>query len=110
MLLNCHSYYSFRFGTLPVEDLLQQAVLFGINAFALTDINTTSACMDFVRLAPTKGIKPVLGVDCRNGVQQQYIALARNNAGFLEINQHLTATCIVATLSRHKPHFLKMYM
>jgi error-prone DNA polymerase len=91
VLLNCHSYYSFRFGTLPVEDLLQQAVLFGINAFALTDINTTSACMDFVRLAPTKGIKPVLGVDCRNGVQQQYIALARNNAGFLAINQHLTA-------------------
>jgi error-prone DNA polymerase len=91
MLLNCHSYYSFRFGTLPLEELLQKAVLCGINAFALTDINTTSACMDFVRLAPANGIRPVLGVDFRNGVQQQYIALARNNAGFLAINQHLTA-------------------
>jgi error-prone DNA polymerase len=91
MLLNCHSYYSFRFGTAPIDDLLQQAVLCGINSFALTDINTTSACMDFVRLAPLKGIKPVLGVDFRNGAQQQYIALARNNEGFLEINKHLTA-------------------
>lgn len=47
--------------------------------------------MDFLRMAPSKGISPVIGVDFRNGVAQQYVALARNNNGWFQINRHLTA-------------------
>jgi DNA polymerase-3 subunit alpha len=90
MLLNCHSYYSLRYGTLSVEELLQAAVERGHHTLALTDINNTSAGMDFLRMAPLKGIRPAVGVDFRNGVQQLYVALARNNAGWQEINRHLS--------------------
>lgn len=90
VLLNCHSYYSLRYGTLSVEELLHAAAEGGYHTVALTDINNTSACMDFLRMAPAKGIRPVVGVDFRNGVQPLYVALARNNVGFQEINQHLS--------------------
>ncbi|MEM7298570.1 MAG: DUF4270 family protein, partial [Bacteroidota bacterium] len=56
-----------RYGTIPTEELVIRCKKLGIDALALTDINTTSACMDFIRLAKKHKIKPVLGVDFRNG-------------------------------------------
>lgn len=56
----------------------------------LTDINTTSACLDFVRLSSKHGIKPILGVDFRNGAKQQFIMIARSNIGFQNINTYLS--------------------
>ena len=90
MLLNCHTYYSYKYGTIPVEDLIELAVKKGYDSLALTDINSTSAILDFVRLCRKKHIKPVLGIDFRNGAQQQYIGIAKNNKGFRELNEHLT--------------------
>ena len=91
MLLNTHSYYSLRYGTIAPEALLCLAKEQGMSTMAITDINTTSACLDVVRMAPKYNIKPVVGVDFRNGVQQQFIALAKNNAGFLAINNYLSS-------------------
>lgn len=90
MLLNCHTYYSFCFGTLSVEDLLLSVKQMGYTSFAVTDINNTSACIDFVRKAPEYGIKPVIGIDFRNGAQQCYVGIAMNAAGFKELNDHLS--------------------
>ena len=88
--LNTHTYYSFKYGTIPTEELLKQARECGILEMALTDINTTAACMNFTRLAPKYGVKPVLGIDFRNGVEQQFIGIAKNNEGFKELNDHLS--------------------
>lgn len=63
----------------------------GIETLALTDINNTSACLDFVRLSAKHNIKPVVGVDFRNGVEQQFIVLAKSNHGFQQINTYLSA-------------------
>ena len=90
MLLNCHTYYSFGYGTLSVEELLNEVVLKGHKSFVLSDINNTSACIDAVRSANEKGIKPIIGIDFRNGIKQQYIGIAKNNAGFKELNEHLS--------------------
>jgi DNA polymerase-3 subunit alpha len=90
MLLNCHTYYSFGYGTLSIEELLNETVLKGYKSFVLSDINNTSACIDTIRLANEKGIKPILGIDFRNGIKQQYIGIARNNEGFKELNEHLS--------------------
>lgn len=90
MYLNTHSYYSLRYGTIKPKNLLITAVAMGIDSMALTDINTTSACLDFVRIAPKYAIKPVIGVDFRNGAQQQFIMLAKNNEGFEQINNYLS--------------------
>ena len=89
-MLNCHTYYSLRYGTIKPEELLNLAVENGLHAIALTDINNTSACLDFVRLASEKNIKPVLGVDFRDGAQQKFILLAKNNEGFQQINTYLS--------------------
>lgn len=90
MLTNCHSYYSFKYGTISTEDLIKVLVYHGYNTFALTDINNTAASIEFARLATQNNITPVVGVDFRNGVQQQYVAIAKNNDGFREINEYLT--------------------
>ena len=88
--LNTHTYYSFKYGTIGEVELLEQAREWGIKAFALTDINSTSACLNHVRIAKRYNVKPILGVDFRNGAHQLFVAIAKNNKGFEEINRHLT--------------------
>lgn len=97
MYLNCHTYYSLRYGTLKTEELLALGQKNGAKCMALTDINSTSACLEFARIAkdparPAGGfeMKPVLGVDFRNGAKQQFIMLAKNNNGFQNINDYLS--------------------
>ena len=90
MYLNCHTYFSLRYGTIKPEQLLAIASQNGAQTIALTDINNTSACLDFVRLSGKYKVKPVLGVDFRNGAQQQFILIAKNNNGFKNINSYLS--------------------
>jgi len=90
LYINSHTYYSLRYGTIKPEDLLSLAAENGLKTLALTDINSTSACLDFVRLSEKYNIKPVLGIDFRNGAQQQFIALAQNNHGFQLLNKYLS--------------------
>jgi error-prone DNA polymerase len=91
MYLNNHTYYSYRYGCFSPQELLKHAQQHGIQSLAVTDINSTSACLDFIRLAPKYGIKPTVGIDFRNGAQQLFIALAHNNQGFQEINAYLSS-------------------
>ncbi len=90
MYLNCHSYYSLRYGTFSEKELLQLAADNGLEAVALTDINNTTAALNFIRLAPKYGIKPIVGVDFRVGAKQLYVALAKNNEGYQELNTWLS--------------------
>jgi len=69
---------------------LEEARQCHIGALALTDINSTAACLNFVRLAPEFNIKPVLGIDFRNGAKQQFVGLAKDNEGFKELNDYLS--------------------
>jgi DNA polymerase-3 subunit alpha len=91
LYLNCHTYYSLHYGSMKLEELLALAVENGLKTFALTDINNTSVCLDFVRLSSKYGIKPVLGIDFREGAAQQFILLAKNNEGFKKINAYLSS-------------------
>ncbi len=59
MLLNCHTCYSFCYGTFSTEALLDEALRKGYAEFVLTDINNTSANLDFVRMSKKHGIRPV---------------------------------------------------
>jgi len=90
MYLNCHSYYSFKYGTLEPEQLLQDAQSLGIASMALTDINNTSGMLDFIRHSEKYDVKPVVGIDFRTGSKQHFTALAKNNAGLLEMNDYLS--------------------
>ncbi len=90
MYLNTHTYYSLRYGVFDAQTLVELAQKNGCLSLALTDINCTSACVYFIREAQKLGIKPVVGVDFRNGVRQRFILLAKNNDGFQRINRYLT--------------------
>ena len=71
MYLNNHTYFSLRYGILKPRELLEMAQAISMKALTLTDINNTSAGLEFTRLAPEFKIKPVLGIDFRNGVEQK---------------------------------------
>ncbi|WP_405606232.1 DNA polymerase III subunit alpha [Polaribacter sp. Asnod1-A03] len=107
MYLNCHSYYSLRFGTFSEVALLQLAQENFINAIALTDINNTSACMNFIQQAKKTNIKPIIGVDFRNGNQQQFVAIAKNNNGFKNINRYLSSFLESKTPFPDQPKYLE---
>lgn len=91
MYLNCHTYYSLRYGSIPPKDLVLLAKKHGLQTLALTDINSTTACLDFVKHALKHNVKPVLGVDFRQGAQQKFIMLAQNNQGYYQINKYLSS-------------------
>ncbi|CAM3383144.1 DNA polymerase III subunit alpha [Aequorivita lipolytica] len=91
MFLNCHTYYSLRYGTLKIRDLLSLGQQNRAIFMALTDINSTSACLEFIRIASEYNVKPVIGVDFRNDAKQHFIMLAENNEGFQNINEYLSA-------------------
>ncbi len=90
MYLNTHSCYSLRYGLMKPKELLALSQKYGYSSLALTDINNTSGCLNFVRMAPSYGIKPIVGIDFRNGIKQLYVGIAKNNKGFEELNQFLS--------------------
>jgi DNA-directed DNA polymerase III PolC len=91
MYLNCHSYYSLRYGTMSVEKLVSVAKKNGITFLALTDINNTTGIIDFIKECRLNNIKPVAGIEFRDDENKLlYTAIAKNNAGFREINEFLT--------------------
>jgi DNA polymerase-3 subunit alpha len=90
MYLNCHTYYSLRYGTFSEVALLELARENEVTRLALTDINNTSACLNFVRRAPDFGIQPILGIDFRNGVEACFVGIAKNNEGYRELNDFLS--------------------
>lgn len=90
MYLNCHSYFSLKYGTIPPNELLDIFCQAQVKAFALTDINNTSAILDMLRKSADKAVKVVPGIDFRNGAKQQFIGLAKNNEGYYELNTFLS--------------------
>ncbi|MEN2487851.1 DNA polymerase III subunit alpha [Flavobacterium sp. B11] len=90
MYLNCHSYHSLRYGTIPLKELIAEAVLHDIKAMALTDINTVTGIYDFIKACQEKGIKPLVGMEFRCNHEFRYIGLAQNAEGLAEMNRFLT--------------------
>ncbi len=91
MLLNVHSYYSLRYGTMSAEALADKAKVLGWDILPLTDINTTMGVPEFYRTCKDKGIQALAGVDLREGDTQLAVLIARNQRGLLSINRLLTA-------------------
>ncbi len=107
MHLNCHTYYSFKYGTLSPDQLVTAAHEQGLTTLVLTDINNSSCSYQFISACRQRGIKPILGMEFRT-VQKNtteeapitvfsikdskfaYVAIAQNKEGWREINEWLT--------------------
>ena len=90
MYLNCHSFHSLRYGTIPLDDLIDKGSRCGLKAMALTDINTVTGIYDFITACKKANIKPLVGIDFRSGNDFRYIGLAKNASGLAEMNRFLT--------------------
>ena len=91
MLLNNHSYYSLRYGTFTVEELVSHAQAKGWKRLALTEINNSTSMANFVKACDKLNIIPAAGIEFRENHQLLYIGLARNREGFHQLNQFLSA-------------------
>jgi DNA polymerase III alpha subunit len=100
--LNCHTGFSFKYGTLPIKTLFEEAKRCGVHKLALTEINNVSSYLDMLRICeenkPAKdgltkyGKTPyqldiAVGIEFRNDHELIYIVIARNNRGFETINR-----------------------
>ena len=90
MYLNCHSYHSLRYGTIPLDDLVEQAVICNAKSLALTDINTVTGIYDFIKQCKSNNIKPLVGVEFRQNNKLLFIGLAKNQQGIGEMCRLLT--------------------
>jgi DNA polymerase-3 subunit alpha len=91
MLLNLHSNYSLRYGTLSIEQLAANMLAGGYDTAVLTDINNSSATLDFIKACKDKGLNGLAGMEYRNGDELLYIGIAKNTEGFRELNELMTS-------------------
>jgi DNA-directed DNA polymerase III PolC len=90
MLLNVHSYYSLRYGTLSIPQLIEEMMAGGYDTAVLTDINNSSGVLDFIRLGREVGLNPLAGMEFRASDELLYIGIALNEEGFRELNACMT--------------------
>ncbi len=100
MYLNCHTGFSFKYGTLPIKTLFEEARRCGVHKLILTEINNTASYLEMLRICEEfrntgdpelrHNLEIGVGVEFRIGNESLYIALAKNNAGFEKINRLLS--------------------
>lgn len=90
MLLNLHSYYSLRHGTMSIQALIESLRAFGYDTAVLTDINNSSATLDYIKQCRASGINGLAGMEFRNNHQLLYVGIAKNEEGFKELNDLMT--------------------
>lgn len=122
MFLNCHTAFSFKYGTMPVHVLFNEARRCGVHKLALTEINNVSSYIEMLRVCRENraekgreltefGKEPyeldiALGVEFRREHELLYIALAENNRGFEAINRFLSHhNAENKTLPERAPHW-----
>jgi DNA-directed DNA polymerase III PolC len=109
--INCHSYFSLKYGTMSPEALVNEGYDKEAQVLAITDINNTSAVFAFHNACRAKGIKPVAGIEFRNGDELLYIGLAKNNKGFQELNAFLSRYNVLHTpLPSQAPEFNEVFI
>ena len=90
MVLVFHSWYSLRYGTLSVSQLVELGAQLGYSSLVFSDINNSSGALEFVKECIEKNIKPILGVEFMIGDKWLYTGIAKNEIGFSELNEFLT--------------------
>ena len=106
MYINCHTAFSFKYGTLQVDQLFAEAKRCGVHKLVITEINNTASYIEMLRLcserAPVNGtdltafgkeaypLEIALGIEFRKENQLIFIAIAQNNEGFEKINRFLS--------------------
>jgi DNA-directed DNA polymerase III PolC len=102
MYLNCHTGFSFKYGTLPVQTLFDEAKRCGVKKLILTEIHNTGSYMEMIRICEKNkdvgngltqfgkeayNLAIAVGIEFRKDDQLAYVAIAKNNSGFEELTR-----------------------
>ncbi len=105
MYLNCHTGFSFKYGTLPPRQLFSEAKRCGVHKLVVTEINNTASYLEMLRLCNINkpyennlskfgkeaySLDIAVGIEFRKENDLLYIAIAKNNKGFEAINRFLS--------------------
>jgi DNA-directed DNA polymerase III PolC len=90
MLVNVHSNFSLRYGTLSIDEIIAGLIQRGYNTAVLTDINNSTGALQYIKACQKQGINGLAGMEFRNGDELLYIGIARNTIGFMELNELVT--------------------
>jgi DNA-directed DNA polymerase III PolC len=92
MYLNVHTYFSFKYGTLSPIKLWELCKSLGVRKIIVTEINNTTSYVEMLRIADENkdehALEVAVGMEFRENHQLRFIALAKNNKGFAEINRY----------------------
>ena len=107
-----HSCYSLKYGVVRPKALIELAISGGYEALALTDVNNTSGCLDFIRLSKDQPLHTVVGIDFRDGITPLFLGLAKSNEGFRQLNEYLSLhlTQEALKISPVAPSFTEVYI
>ncbi|MGE5846889.1 MAG: PHP domain-containing protein [Ignavibacteria bacterium] len=100
--LHVHSTYSLLEGVITIEQIIDKAVSYNLNAVALTDTNGMHGLIQFYKTAKEKGIKPVLGayIDEPSDKKTYAVFLAKNLEGYSDICRIITSRKLKADMPR----------
>lgn len=106
MYVNCHTAFSFKYGTLSVLGLFHEARRCGVKKLVLTEINNVASYIEMLRICKENKTVPgsqltaygkegydleiALGIEFRHEHELLYIAIAKNNRGFEYLNRFLS--------------------
>lgn len=105
MYLNCHTGFSFKYGTLTPQLLFDEAKRCGVHKLILTEIHNTASYLELLRICYknrelAKGLTASgkeayhleigVGIEFRRGHELLFVAIAKNNAGFERLNRFLS--------------------
>ena len=111
MLFNLHSYYSLRYGTLSIEQLVSGLTAKGYESAVLTDINNSTGSLMFIKACQEAGIKGLSGIEFRNEDEILFIGIAKNEKGFRELNELQTlSNRTKKILPEIAPEFLNVFV
>ena len=103
MYINCHTAFSFKYGTLQIKELFAEARRCGVRKLILTEINNTASYIEMLRYCAEQrtstqqrfgpegyNLEIGVGIEFRKDDELLYIAIAKNNNGFERINRFLS--------------------
>ncbi len=116
MYLNCHTHFSFKYGILSPQDLIQEAKRCDVHKLVLTDINNTSGYIEMLRILEQElngfALDVAMGIEFSDDQNQLlYIGIARDNDGFTELNRFLSQHNLSDTpLPKYPPEFDRVFL
>ncbi len=92
-LLHIHSNYSLLEGVITIDEIIDKAVNYHLDAVALTDTNAMYGLVSFYKKAKEKNIKPILGayIDEPKDKNVYAVVIAKNLNGYSDICRIITA-------------------